>query len=217
MGEYEPDDSRNVTLKPNNVPGEPTPTGVREDEARQKAQPTETEPTKTQPTKTQPHQQQQAQSQSSGGMSQSMGGMSQSIGQPQPNTASETSREEQPHAPGASRVKAETFETKDVQVVDPAPWGAEATPPSTPDPHRESDTGIGGDGGYDSYDDTLSDQAGGGDDTRRLQAAEQGDAGDVPAPAEPDEDAEAMEQDSTGRGYGDSGEERLSILRDNNS
>lgn len=211
MGEYEPDDSRNVTLKPNNVPGEPTPTGPREDEARKQAQ-----SDKTDATKTQPHQQQQAQSQSSDGMSQSMGGMSQSIGKPQPNTVTGASREEQPRAPGAARVKADTFEQKDVQVVDPAPWGAEATPPSTPDPNRESDTGIGA-ASYDSYADTLSEQGGGDDDAVRRQAAEQGDAGDVPALAEPDEDAEATEKDSASRGYGDSGEERLDILRGGNT
>ncbi|KHL24967.1 hypothetical protein PK98_14055 [Croceibacterium mercuriale] len=211
MGEYEPDDSRDVTLKPNNVPGEPAPTGPREDEARKQAQ-----TDKGQPGKTQPHQQQQAQSQSQGGMSQSMGGMSQSIGKPAPNTVTDVDKEEQAHAPGASRVQADTFEEKDVQVVDPAPWGAEATPPSTPDPNRESDTGI-GEASYDSYADTLSDQAGGGDDARRRQAAEQGDAGDVPAPADSDEDAEATEQDSAARGYGDSGEDRLAILRDGKS
>jgi len=37
MGEYEPDDSRDITLKPGNVPGEPPRTGPREDEARRKA------------------------------------------------------------------------------------------------------------------------------------------------------------------------------------
>lgn len=194
MGEYEPDDSRDVTLKPNNVPGEPTPTGPREDEAREKAQ----------PTKTQPHQQQQAQSQSMGGMSQSQGGQSQG-GEPV------ASKGDQPHAPGASRVKAETFEEKIVETVDPEPWGAPATPPSAPDPNRESDTGI-GDASYDSYADTLSEQAPAGSDARRQQAAEQGDAGDVPAPAETDEDAEAVEEDSDGRGYGDSGQARLDVL-----
>ncbi|WP_121118913.1 hypothetical protein [Croceibacterium ferulae] len=190
MGEYEPDDSRDVTLKPNNVPGEPEPTGPREDQTRPKPD----------AGKTQPHQQQQAQSQSMGGMSQSQGG------------GSMTSRGEQPSAPGASRVKAETFEEKSVETVDPAPWGAEATQPSTPDPKRESDTGIGG-SAYDSYADTLSEQAPAGSDARRQQAAEQGDAGDVPAPAEPDEDAEATEADSASRGYGDSGDERLATLR----
>ena len=34
MGTYEPDDSRNVTLKPGSVPGEPPRTGPREGEAR---------------------------------------------------------------------------------------------------------------------------------------------------------------------------------------
>lgn len=131
MGEYEPDDSRNVTQKPNDVPGEPQPTGPREGQTRPA------------PGSPQPNQQQQAQSQSGSGMSQSMGGMNQSIGKPEPNTVKETSREEQAHAPGASRVQADTFEDKDVQVVKPAPWGAEATPPSEVDPNRESDTGIG--------------------------------------------------------------------------
>lgn len=193
MGEYEPDDSRDVTLKPNNVPGEPAPTGPREGETREK----------TPPTKTQPHQQQQAQSQSMGGMSQSQGGQSQ-------NQAM-GSKGEQPSAPGASRVKAETFEEKSVETVDPEPWGAPATPPSTPDPKRESDTGI-GETSYDSYADTLSEQAPAGDEARRLQAAEQGDAGDPPAPAELEEDAEAIEEDSDGRGYGDSGQARLDVL-----
>ena len=206
MGEYEPDDSRDVTLKPNNVPGEPEPTGPREGQTRPKPD----------AGKTQPHQQQQAQSQSSGGMSQSMGGMSQSIGKPEPNTVSETDKAEQAGAPGASRVQADTFEEKDVQVVDPAPWGAEATPPSDPDPKRESDTGIGGTH-YDSYADTLSEQEPAGSDTRRQQAAEQGDAGDVPAPAESDEDAEETAADSASRGYGDSGDERLATLRGDKS
>ena len=35
MGEYEPKDSRNVTLKPNRAPGEPPRTGPREAETRQ--------------------------------------------------------------------------------------------------------------------------------------------------------------------------------------
>ena len=35
MGEYEPHDSRNVTLKPNRAPGEPPRTGPREAETRQ--------------------------------------------------------------------------------------------------------------------------------------------------------------------------------------
>jgi len=34
MGEYEPDDSRDVTLVPSEAPGEPPRTGPREDEAR---------------------------------------------------------------------------------------------------------------------------------------------------------------------------------------
>ena len=34
MGEYEPNDSRNVTLKRSNLPGEPERTGPREAEAR---------------------------------------------------------------------------------------------------------------------------------------------------------------------------------------
>lgn len=37
MGEYEPEDSRNVTQKPGHVPGEPPRTGPREDQAREKA------------------------------------------------------------------------------------------------------------------------------------------------------------------------------------
>ena len=39
MGEYEPDDSRDVTLTDHRAPGEPPRTGPREDEARAKAQP----------------------------------------------------------------------------------------------------------------------------------------------------------------------------------
>jgi hypothetical protein len=35
MGEYEPDDSRNVTLKQKRAPGEPPRTGPREAETRQ--------------------------------------------------------------------------------------------------------------------------------------------------------------------------------------
>ena len=35
MGEYEPNDSRNVTLKQNRAPGEPPRTGPREGETRQ--------------------------------------------------------------------------------------------------------------------------------------------------------------------------------------
>jgi hypothetical protein len=38
MGEYEPDDSRKVTLTDNRAPGEPPRTGPREDEARRAAQ-----------------------------------------------------------------------------------------------------------------------------------------------------------------------------------
>lgn len=38
MGEYEPDDSRDVTLSDHQAPGEPPRTGPREDEARRKAQ-----------------------------------------------------------------------------------------------------------------------------------------------------------------------------------
>jgi hypothetical protein len=34
MGEYEPDDSRDVTLNPNEAPGEPPRTGPREGETR---------------------------------------------------------------------------------------------------------------------------------------------------------------------------------------
>ena len=37
MGEYEPDDSRDVTLSDHQAPGEPPRTGPREDEARAKA------------------------------------------------------------------------------------------------------------------------------------------------------------------------------------
>lgn len=36
MGEYEPDDSRDVTLNPSNVPIEPERTGFREQDARTK-------------------------------------------------------------------------------------------------------------------------------------------------------------------------------------
>ena len=38
MGEYEPDDSRDVTLGDKHAPGEPPRTGPREDEARRQAQ-----------------------------------------------------------------------------------------------------------------------------------------------------------------------------------
>mgnify|MGYP001597306739 CR=1 FL=1 len=38
MGEYEPDDSRDVTLSTHQAPGEPPRTGPREDEARAMAQ-----------------------------------------------------------------------------------------------------------------------------------------------------------------------------------
>ena len=38
MGEYEPDDSRDVTLTDGHAPGEPPRTGPREDDARRKAQ-----------------------------------------------------------------------------------------------------------------------------------------------------------------------------------
>jgi len=38
MGEYEPHDSRNVTLKQERAPGEPPRTGPREDETRQQEQ-----------------------------------------------------------------------------------------------------------------------------------------------------------------------------------
>lgn len=38
MGQYEPDDSRNVTLKQGHEPGSAKRTGPREDEARAKAQ-----------------------------------------------------------------------------------------------------------------------------------------------------------------------------------
>jgi hypothetical protein len=41
MGEYEPDDSRDVTLSDHRAPGEPPRTGPREDEARARAKPTE--------------------------------------------------------------------------------------------------------------------------------------------------------------------------------
>lgn len=37
MGEYEPRDSRNVTLRQDRAPGEPPRTGPREDEARARA------------------------------------------------------------------------------------------------------------------------------------------------------------------------------------
>ncbi|MXP42269.1 hypothetical protein GRI75_11525 [Altererythrobacter soli] len=37
MGEYEPDDSRDVTLSNHQAPGEPPRTGPREDEARARA------------------------------------------------------------------------------------------------------------------------------------------------------------------------------------
>jgi hypothetical protein len=38
MGEYEPDDSRDVTQSTHQAPGEPPRTGPREDEARARAQ-----------------------------------------------------------------------------------------------------------------------------------------------------------------------------------
>ena len=38
MGEYEPDDSRNVTLSDHQAPGEPERTGPREDKARRQAE-----------------------------------------------------------------------------------------------------------------------------------------------------------------------------------
>lgn len=38
MGEYEPEDSRNVTLNPSPLPGEPPRTGPREGEAREQAE-----------------------------------------------------------------------------------------------------------------------------------------------------------------------------------
>jgi len=43
MGEYEPHDSRNVTLKQERAPGEPPRTGPREGETRQPEQQTELE------------------------------------------------------------------------------------------------------------------------------------------------------------------------------
>ena len=43
MGEYEPRDSRNVTLRQQRAPGEPPRTGPREGETRQQEQQTELE------------------------------------------------------------------------------------------------------------------------------------------------------------------------------
>lgn len=43
MGEYEPHDSRNVTLNPDRAPGEPPRTGPREGETRQPQQQQRTE------------------------------------------------------------------------------------------------------------------------------------------------------------------------------
>jgi hypothetical protein len=43
MGEYEPRDSRNVTLKQNRAPGEPPRTGPMEEEARRQAMQSEAE------------------------------------------------------------------------------------------------------------------------------------------------------------------------------
>jgi len=65
MGEYEPNDSRKVTLEEGNVPGEPPRTGPREDEARRKAKQDEDGKAMPQP------QQRAAQSQQQSGQSQS--------------------------------------------------------------------------------------------------------------------------------------------------
>ncbi len=46
MGQYEPDDSRNVTLKPGNEPGNIKRTGPQEDEARAEARKREAEKAK---------------------------------------------------------------------------------------------------------------------------------------------------------------------------
>jgi len=210
MGEYEPDDSRNITQKKGNVPGEPPRTGPREDEARRKAEPL--------PGKKQPSQQQQAQSQSqgSGGMSQSMGGMSQSFGTPAGQSAGQPA--EQPPAPGASRVQAETFEEKAVETVDADQ--PVAPPPHQPDRDRQSETGIGATGSptfdtaLDSYAAELAvEQSPSNDDERRRQASEQGDAKGYGYDA--DEERPEATGDLGERGYGDSGEERLAVLKNN--
>ncbi len=84
MGEYEPDDSRKVTLNPGDTPGEPPRTGPREDEARARAEDAEHKDRKPAATneavpaprdgKRLPQQQQKAQqSQSQNGQSQSQG------------------------------------------------------------------------------------------------------------------------------------------------
>ena len=81
MGEYEPDDSRKVTLNPGDTPGEPPRTGPREGEARARAEDKDKKPVATNEAvpvdrdgKRLPQQQQKAQqSQSQDGQSQSQG------------------------------------------------------------------------------------------------------------------------------------------------
>jgi len=68
MGEYEPEDSRKVTLTDNRAPGEPPRTGPREDEARRKAAAAKAQ--KGTPMD-EPQQKAQQQSQRQGGQSQS--------------------------------------------------------------------------------------------------------------------------------------------------
>ena len=66
MGEYEPEDSRNVTQTDSRAPGEPPRTGPREDATRAKGKPSD--PAGSKPM---PQQQQKSQSQSQNGQSQS--------------------------------------------------------------------------------------------------------------------------------------------------
>jgi hypothetical protein len=224
MGEYEPNDSRNVTLSNHTAPGEPPRTGPREGEARAQSHIPESgeqgERAAPQPgvnLKGEPVDQassadpQASQSQWQGGQSQSMGGMSQSLGgsgqQGQQPSAAPRSGADSPEQFGGT---ATSTSAPSGSTGDPAAWAADF-----PSDQAEAASGHSMEPQNMQQNDPDSDA----ERTRREQAAAQ-DRPDAPQGlGYGAEDGEEMGDapdltDPSQRGYGGAGEARLKKLEE---
>jgi len=203
MGEYEPNDSRNVTLNPSSLPGEPPRTGPREAESRAASQgekgrraaptpgedPLQTAADRGAPPQATQSQWQGGQSQSQGGLSQSSGGEA-SIGGGSGQFGSDDPR----HAAPAQQDGAALSADFPVSQAEAASGHSSAQPMAM----QPADTGA--------------------ESAQREQAAGQGPQDAPQGFGYGAEDGEEMgdapdSSDGSGRGYGDAGEERLRKLQ----
>ena len=223
MGEYEPNDSRSITLGNNHAPGEPPRTGPREGEARAQSH-VEGEGEKGQraaprlnlngePIEDTPGQgsgnPQASQSQWQGGQVQSMGGMSQSMSgsrDPLQQPSASHRSDARPEQLGEPQSSASAPTQRESGTAGGAGWAADFSP-------DQADAASGHSAQHRQDMPETDPEA---ERTRREQAAGQGSQDAPQGLGYGAEDGEEMGDapDATERGYGGAGERRMKKIEE---